>query len=82
MIVERYYVIFVSVTVEKKSGTEQRERARGSRERAEKKFKIWSEKKNKKKQDVFNSWRVDVHLLEMNKFQGKLVSNRTINRIT
>ena len=49
VIVERYYVIFASVTVEKKSGTEQRERARGSRERAEKKFKIWSEKKKKKK---------------------------------
>ena len=45
VIVERYCVTFASVTVEKKSDTEQQERTRGNCERAEKKFKIWSEKK-------------------------------------
>ena len=32
--------------------------------------------------EAFNSWRVDVRVLETNKFQGKLASDRTINRIT
>ena len=48
VIVERYCVTFASVTAEKKSDTEQ-ERTRGNCERAEKKFKIWSEKKTRRK---------------------------------
>jgi len=36
----------------------------------------------RREEEAFDSWRVDVRVLETNEFQGKLASDRTINRIT